>query len=414
MRLVAKVTSLFSLYRGLPRSIYVLFLATVVNGAGIFVFPFLTLFLTGKLGMDEREAGNFLFFTSIAYLPGAILGGKLADKYGRKIVAVGAQVLAALVYIPCGLLVSSPRASVLIPALVLVNVVFDGFSDPARGAIHTDLTTPENRQAAFSLGYLGHNLGFAIGPLIAGFLFHSAPQWLFWGNALAVAAATSLVALFVPETKPSAEALRASLSSTSSERAHEGNLLSAIRSRSRLVVFVFLGAWYGLVYGQHRFTLPIQTERLFGDAGAALYGSLMSLNAVLVILLTAPTIALMRRFSPAVNVAISGFLFALGFGMLAFVQVPLLFYASTTVWTLGEILNATNADVYIANNTPLSHRGRFNAILPFIGGFGWAIATPLGGSVIHSAGIPVLWLLMFGVATLASVGFLLLARTESP
>jgi MFS family permease len=392
--------------------VYVLFFATVVNGAGIFVFPFLTLFLTGKLGMDEREAGNFLFFTSIAYLPGSILGGKLADKYGRKVVAVGAQLLAAAVYIPCGLLVSSPRAALLIPLLVLVNVVFDGFADPARGAIHTDLTTPENRQAAFSLNYLGHNLGFAVGPLIAGFLFHSAPAWLFWGNAIAVAAATTLVLLFVPETKPTEAAVKASLASDSSERAHEGGLLSAVRSRPRLIVFVFLGAWYGLVYGQHRFTLPLQTDRLFGSPGAALYGSLMSLNAVLVIVFTAPAIALMKRFRPVVNVAVSGFLFAVGFGMLAFTRSPALFYISTFIWTMGEIVNATNADVYIANNTPLSHRGRFNAILPFIGGFGWAIATPIGGTIIHRWGIGAVWVAMFAVASLAAAGLLVLDRTE--
>jgi uncharacterized membrane protein YqaE (UPF0057 family) len=46
----------------------------VVNGAGIFVFPFLTLFLTKRLGMDVREAGRIMLLTSLAYLPGAVLG----------------------------------------------------------------------------------------------------------------------------------------------------------------------------------------------------------------------------------------------------------------------------------------------------------------------------------------------------
>jgi len=148
-----------------------------------------------------------------------LLGGRLADRYGRKIVAVGAQLLAASVYIPCGLLTrggfsAGNIAATLVPLLVLVNVIFDGFADPARMAMHTDLTTTENRQAAFSLNYLGHNLGFAIGPLIAGFLFNAAPEWLFWGNAIAVAVATTLVALFVPETKPTEQAIQASLGTT--------------------------------------------------------------------------------------------------------------------------------------------------------------------------------------------------------
>jgi len=409
--------SMFRLYRGLPPPVYVLFFATVVNGAGIFVFPFLTLFLTKKLGLDERQAGNFMFFTSMAYLPGALLGGRLADRYGRKIVAVGAQLLAASVYIPCGLLTrggfsAGNIAATLVPLLVLVNVIFDGFADPARMAMHTDLTTTENRQAAFSLNYLGHNLGFAIGPLIAGFLFNAAPEWLFWGNAIAVAVATTLVALFVPETKPTEQAIQASLATDSSEKAHVGGLVSAALTRPYLIAFVFIGASYGLVYAQHRFAMPLQTEKLFGDKGAALYGSLMTLNALLVLVFTAPLIAALKRNRAIVNVALSYLLIAVGFGMLAFVRSPALFFVSTFIWTMGEIIDATNSDVYIANHTPMSHRGRFNSIIPVIGGFGWALSTPVGGNIIHAAGIPVLWLVMFAVAASASGGLILLDRAE--
>ena len=266
------------MYAGLPRPVYALFVATVVNGAGIFVFPFLTLFLTKKLGMDVREAGRIMLLTSLAYLPGAVLGGKIADARGRKALAIGAQALAALCYLPCGLFALRPElglgleflglsgrlgARELVPALVLVNVLFDGFSDPARSSMHTDLTTPENRQAAFSLNYLGHNLGFAVGPLVAGFLFNAAPAWLFWGNALAAFAACAVVLFAVPETKPDAEALRASLANEgSTERAHEGGLLSAIRSRPRLIAFVLLNSCLGFVYAQHRFALPLHADAL--------------------------------------------------------------------------------------------------------------------------------------------------------
>ncbi len=42
---------LLSLYRGLPpQPIYVLFFATVINAIGIFIYPFLTLYLTRRLG----------------------------------------------------------------------------------------------------------------------------------------------------------------------------------------------------------------------------------------------------------------------------------------------------------------------------------------------------------------------------
>jgi len=409
------VLAVFKLYRGLPRTVYILFFATVINGVGIFVFPFLTLFLTKKAGMDPREAGNFMFLTAIAYLPGTIIGGKLADRYGRKVVAVTAQLLASAAFIPCGfLLLAGPEAEVrvrtIIPFFILLNIIFDGFADPARQAIQMDISTPENRQATFSLNYLGHNLGFAVGPLMAGFLFVAAPQWLFWGNALAATAAISLVAFLVPETKPSDAALRASLDTDSTEKAHQGSLWSAIKARPSLVIFSTISASYWLVYAQHRFTLPLQTEALFGSRGAAFYGSLMTMNAVLVIIFTAPMIALFKRYRPIANVSLAGLLFALGFGMLALVRSPYLFYLSTLIWTLGEIINATNAEVYVANHTPMSHRGRFTALLPLIEGLGWTFATPLGGNIIHRWGIPVLWTGAFGVALAAAGSLLVLDR----
>jgi hypothetical protein len=47
-----------------------------------------------------------------------------------------------------------------------------------------------------------------------------------------------------------------------------------------------------------------------------------------------------------------------------------------------------------------------------LGGFGWALATPVGGNLIHAHGIPALWLAMFAVAILASAGLLFLDRLE--
>ncbi|MDA8440958.1 MAG: hypothetical protein M0Z55_01085 [Peptococcaceae bacterium] len=73
-----------AVYRGLPPSIYVIFISRIVNSLGNFVFPFLTLFLTQKLGMGEAQTGFFVMLAATVALPGLMLGGKLADHLGRK------------------------------------------------------------------------------------------------------------------------------------------------------------------------------------------------------------------------------------------------------------------------------------------------------------------------------------------
>ena len=398
----------FSIYRGLPKSIYTLFIATVVNGIGIFVFPFLTLFLTKKMGMGEKAAGDFMLLASLAYVPGILTGGKLADHFGRKRVMLISQALSGLLFVPCGFLGTSP----LVPWLILASLFFDGVTDPARTAMNMDVTTPENRQAAFSLLYLGHNLGFAFGPLIAGFLFEKAPEWLFWGNAMAILAALALVIAFIPETKPTERQIEESLAGNSTERAHEGSLISALKSRAFLLVFVSITTWLGFVYAQNRFALPLQLQATFSVGGAKLYGVIMTLNAALVIVFNAPIVATLRRFRPLVNVSIAGFLYTAGFGMLALVRSPVLFFVSTILWTFGEIVHATNEEVYVANHTPMSHRGRFNSILPLISGVGFSISSSVAGRIIERAGLRPVWWLMGAVALLASCALLVLDRAE--
>ncbi|MBU0928295.1 MAG: MFS transporter [Spirochaetes bacterium] len=395
-------------YRGLPRSVYTLFIATVVNGVGVFVFPFMALILTRRFGLSEKETGDIVFLTTVAYIPGTLLGGKLADRFGRKRVQMISQFLCGALFIPCGFL-SDPY---LIAGFIIASVFFDGVTDPARTAMSMDVTTPENRQAAFSLIYLGHNLGFAAGQVIAGFLFASAPSWMFWGNSIAVGAALVLVGLFLPESKPSADEERASLASDSAEKAHEGGLWSALRSRPSLLVFAVLTTFYGFSYAQHRFAMPLQATGLFGDSGAKLYGLTMTLNAVCVILFTTPIVAFTKRYRPIYNVAFVGVLYAIGFGMLIFARSPWIFFASTFVWTMGEIVQATNESVYVSNHTPMSHRGRFNAVLPLVSGLGFSLSTPVAGRIAASSGIPAVWAVVAASAAFASAGIWALGRME--
>ena len=124
----SKAEGLFGVYRGLPKPLYTLFFVTVVNSVGIFVFPFLTLYLTGRLGMSQGDAGSFMFLISMVYIPGNFIGGKLADKLGRKRLMVVTQIISAALYIPCGFAAFSE----FVPWLILASVFFDGLTDPAR------------------------------------------------------------------------------------------------------------------------------------------------------------------------------------------------------------------------------------------------------------------------------------------
>lgn len=403
------IKQVFGVYAGLPASVYVIFIARTINGIGIFVYPFLALYLTQLLHFSEAKAGMFLFVASLVYIPGVLIGGKLADHFGRKKIVIIAQVLVSTAMAICGFL----KTSLLVPLLILVYMLFDGFADPAHSAMNTDMTTAENRQASFALGYLGHNVGYAIGSVIAGFLFYRAPQWLFWGNAIMSLLAVLLIFIFIPETKPTKEQIEKTRQTNSTEKLHEGNLLSALASRPSIIILALFISLIGFSYGQTLFSLPLLTTEKFGKKGAELFGQLMSLNGIVVVLFNAPVIAIFRKNKALKNIFISTLLFAAGFTCYAFSQSILSFYILTFIWTLAEVIEATNTHYYIANNTPINYRGRFSAVLPIVQGSGRAAAPLIGGMIISSMGLQSLWIISGFVCIVAGIGvFALYKATE--
>lgn len=400
----------FSIYSELPRSIYILFLARIINSIGSFVFPFLTLYLTSKMGLSEQRVGFYVMLSSIAGIPGNFIGGFLSDKFGRKAIFISVQVISAVLLIPCAFL----NKSMLVPWLLILSNVFSNAARPVNTAMVSDLTSGEDRRRAQSLLYLGINIGFSVGPIISGFLFQNHTPWIFIGDAFTTIVAMSLVYLYVNETKTTLDK-NADYEEklTAEESPVDCSTLEAILKKPILLIFCFISAFLTFVYSQHTFTLPIYMDNIFGDYGARNFGMLMTTNGVVVVFLTTLTTYLTRRFTPIANASIAGIFYAVGFGMLYFVKSMPGFFISTVIWTVGEILVTTNNSVYIAAHTPSSHRGRFNAILPFISfNLGAMLGPLIIGKYMNIIGMKNVWVVCLILSMTATVLYWLLYKIE--
>ncbi|WP_432662121.1 MFS transporter [Wukongibacter baidiensis] len=356
------------------------------------MFPFLTMFLTSNLGLGEKRAGFYVMLSSFAFAFGSLFGGKIADVVGRKNTFIIFQGVAAICFIPCGFLGNS----MIIPWLVILSTFFIGGARPATSAMLIDVTTPENRKEAFSLLYLGMNIGLAVGPLIAGFLlYRNYIKFLFLGDAATTFIALILIGIYIKDTMPSDEEIRESQDSSSEERAEEGNIVSVLLKRPMLLTFAIISIIISFVYSQFTFSIPIQTNELFGEIGKKYFGIIMTTNALTVTLLTVFVTNATKRIKPILNMVISAIFYAIGFGMIFYINNLSLLVVSTVIWTIGEIIGHTNSGVYIANHTPISHRGRFNAILPMISGAGYSIGPMIMGGVIENSGVKVVWPVVF-------------------
>jgi MFS family permease len=400
----------FRSYTKLPKSVYILFLAGIINSAGNFVYPFLALFLTLKLGYNENSAGLILTIIIAAEGLGRLVGGKLADWLGRKIIIIILSLLGSVCYLIIVFLGISP--------FVIYLIVMAGFlktgAMPAINALVIDVTTKKNRNDAFSLIYLGHNLGFAVGPLVAGFLFVNHLMLIFVVDAITTILALIPIVILIKEPSKYIEGLTVIGGQVVEEGEHSetGSTIRVFFKKPVLVGYAFISIILSFVYAQSTFGLPLYLNQIFNQNGPKIYGSLMTVNAIIVIALTLILILIFKKYSPLLNISIAGILFAVGFGLLFYSKLYYLFIISTVIWTFGEIINSVSSNVFIANYSPANHRGRFNAIIFFISGVGFAISPWLMGLYIRYLGLASTWPFIFAISIFASILILLLLFYE--
>jgi len=407
-KIKSTVRSSLSQYKGLRREIYVLFFARIINSVGAFVHPLMTLILTDKVGLSSGEAGKFMSLLLLIQGPIMLLGGKLADKFGRLKLAVIFQFLGAAAYIVCGLLPASPA---LVYAIAVASCMY-AISYPALDAMAVDLTQAGQRKQAFALLYMGFNLGFAIGPMLGGLMYKEHLQWLFLGDAVTTILATVLICIFVRETHPEKQEQSVG-SEPELEQQMSGSVFRVLWQRKIILVFAFIMLIFQFVYAQWAFGLPLQMNDQFGENGASLYGWMASYNGLLVILFTPLIAILINRWRVMIGTAVGGLMYAAAFGMLIFIRPLPLYYVSMTILTIGEMVMTIDAQAFVADYSPSSHRGRLNSVVNSISGTGRMLSPMIVGAVITAASLQSAWVLVSAAGVVGGIVLIGATRTKS-
>jgi len=393
-----------SAYAGLPKEVYLLFLARIINCMGSFIMPLLTLILTQKLGISKADTGTFTALLTLTQAPTLMLGGKLIDTIGRKKILILCNIVGAFFYALCGI-VSNHTA--MIAFIVIASNIYI-MADPAFDAMLADLTTPENRKASYSLMYLGINIGMTFSPIIGGQLFQNHLSLLFLLDAITTIAFTIVIALGIPEVYHRNSQKE---KQTGTERKKQSAFF-VLRAVPVLLMFIVLMFTYDFCYSQWNFMLPIQFGDLFGDSSAEFYSLLSASNAFTVIVLTPLVTSLTHRFRPLAVVAFGGFLYFVSYLGFSVGNSLILFWISTELFTLGEIVTTINIGTFLANHSPADYRGRINAFSSFVRGAARAAGPFLMGHVLSVLNYHTSWRIVAVVVLTGSLGMFILYRKE--
>ena len=352
---------LITQYSGLKKEIYILFIGKLVTAMGSFVWPMLTFFLTAKLGLSDGTATLMMATASVLSFPAALLGGKLADRFSRKWIIIIFDCVTVSLYLLAAVLPLS-----IVTALMLFAAgLFQTIEGPAYDALNADYSTTAQREKAYSLSYLGFNLGFIIGASASGLLFEKFVRLAFCLNGLAVFTSTVLIFFFV-HTKNAisedAQALQTSYSEYEQPVADDLSVMKVLKTRSVVLGMLLVGCVASMPQYLVGILLPLQLKQSMGEAGATIYGYLNSLNGFVVIVFTPILTIVLKKITEIPKVILGMLLFVGGIALFSVETAVAVLFVGMFVFTLGEVITVLGSNPYLSRRVPASHRGRVGGV----------------------------------------------------
>ncbi|MBQ9889936.1 MAG: MFS transporter [Firmicutes bacterium] len=395
-----------SQYRGLRKEIYVLFFGRVVTNLGAMVWPMLTMIMSQKLGMNASTIATVMVLAGIVMVPANMAGGKLADKFNKKRIIVGFDIVSIVCYIICGLV---PLSYITIGLFFLAGIG-QNLEGPSYNALLADLSTTADREKAYSLMYLGGNLGLVLSPTIAGLLFKNYLWLSFIISGVAIGLSTLLIAFKIKDITPEKDTSEESVYQKSRS---DVSIITVLKENKVVVLFSVAISLYYAAYHQYGYLMPLDMGRVHGDTGAALYGTVSSLNCIVVVIFTPFITRIFRKIINTRKILIGQALVLVGYAVfLTFLGTIPFYYVAMLLFTWGEIFTTISEGPYTSTRIPASHRGRingFNALLSFVLQSGSELSV---GHLYDNYGSTAAWTLVICMVAAAMVLTLVLIRLD--
>jgi MFS family permease len=188
--------------RVLTREFTMLTAATfaVFASVGIVVLA-LPLYLRDELGASDLGVGVAIGIASIGAIIAGPMSGRVADRRGRRAVAIAGIVVMAAGYVGLAL---EPALAGVVPIRAVAGAAEAVFVVAAYTMV-ADLAPAGRQGEAMSLVAAASYAGLALGPIVANVVVDSAGYPLVWGLATALVVLAGLAVLVTRETRPAAD-----------------------------------------------------------------------------------------------------------------------------------------------------------------------------------------------------------------
>lgn len=382
-------------YSGLSKQTWLLSLIMLINRSGTMVVPFMTLYLTTKMGYSVGEAGIVFGLFGAGAFSGAWLGGRMTDRIGFYPVQLITLFGGGLLFFALGQMKTYPLICIFTFLLSFVNEAFR----PANSTAIAFYSKEENRTRSYALNRLAINLGWAVGSGFGGFLAHIDYELLFWVDGCTNIAAALLMWLFLKpvQYKP------APVKNT------DAPVVQSAYNDKTYMLFIVITMLFASCFFQLFTNMPVYFKKDL-HFSEPFIGFLMAANGVIIALVEMVLIyKLEGRRKNILYISTGVFLVGISFLLLNIPYAPVAVACSMIiVVTFGEILSMPFMNSYWIARTQPANRGQYAALYTMA----WSAAQtlgPMGGSQLaEHSGFSILW---WAVGALSITASLLFWRT---
>jgi len=390
-------------FKGYDRRVWILFVGRMVGAAGFsVVMPFLAIYLHDKIGVPMSYVGLIFLASSATGAVGQVLGGEIADKFGRKNVMALAQGTRAMIFVIISVVIATQMDFILIAVLIICSSLVGNIFEPASNAMIADVVGPGKRLEAYSLLRIGVNIGWALGPLVGGFLAAVSYSSLFLLTAVTSGTVALIMALAVEE----------SMRKGGPMEGFSFRDLGRIRSNKRFVFFCAMSFLLFIVVAQMSTTYSVFSNDVVGVSEIEI-GYLYTINGALVVFLQLPMARYLTKFKMSSVIAAGAIVYAAGYFLVAFAQDFMFLAFCMFVITMGENITSPSSMNLVANMSPEKERGRYMGVFGLSTSFGYSLAPFIGGVLLDiTVGMPVLlWGIVASFGIASALGFLQMGRS---
>ncbi len=326
-------------------------------------WPFMAIFFNRDLGVPIFLVGIIFTFLAISSILFSVVGGWLADKFGRRatlliggfngvviysLIAVFIAAHVSILYIAIGFVLSSSSGSLIFPSST---------------ALVSDVTTQEDRTIAYGIYRILTNIGWAIGPIMGAYIYNLGMQWIFAIVALSTLIQFIVILFYVHDRRI---------------YTRRSGIKVSVISYDRYLLLFSVGTFFiMMVSTQFSVTLPTFAANHVGIPVSDI-GYIFAVNGAVVVLGQYPLNALFSRVSDVTTMIAGSLFYSAGYLLVGFSGNLLQLMLDMIIITVGEDLVSPSLNSIVSKIAPEDKVARYMGFNGMVNSAARALGPSIG------------------------------------